>query len=68
MGSTIFCLYQSVKIYDRAFENVEALNNHSSTIDMDWDCRGYYSPGTVIQNSTDFCLEWKLDAWNDEVR
>ena len=55
-------------MYDRAFENVEALNNHSSTIDMGWDCRGYYTPGTVIQNSTDFCLEWKLDAWNDEVR
>jgi len=71
MGSTIFCLYQSVKMYDRAFENVKALNNHSSTINMDWECQGYYSerscPGTVVQNSTYFCLEWKLDAWNDEI-
>jgi len=80
MGSTIFCLYQSVQMYDKAFENVIGSVQYNYTMDIDWDCKDHYHshyheygyseetecPGSIFQNSTDFCLEWKSDAWNDK--
>jgi len=79
MGSTIFCLYQSVQIYDRAFnQGFEDNQNESRIININLDCksRSYdYNygrrqancPGSIFQNSTDFCLDWKSDAWKDEI-
>jgi len=80
MGSTILCLYNSVILYDQTFESqpVESYGqinaSYTKTIKIDWNCkdRSYYDykekcPGTISQNSTDFCLNWRSDAWTDEV-
>lgn len=66
MGSTIYCLYHSVQMYDKAMENEAALYDCESH----WDGDYYWykenkCPGSIIQNSTDFCLKWKSGVWND---
>jgi len=76
MGSSILCLYNSVILYDQSqpVEIYGQINaSYTKTINIDWNCkhRNYYDykekcPGTISQNSTDFCLNWRSDAWTDE--
>ena len=72
---SIPCLINYLAFNDQGFEDN---GNESRIININWDCkfRSYdYNygrrqancPGSIFQNSTDFCLDWKSDAWKDEV-
>ena len=72
---SIPCLINYLAFNDPGFEDS---GNESRTIDINWNCKSHSydydygrrqanCPGSIFQNSTDFCLDWKSDAWKDEV-
>ena len=71
----IYCLINYLAFNDPGFEDN---GNESRIININWDCnsRSYdydygrsqtNCPGSIYQNSTDFCLNWKSNVWKDEV-